>query len=287
MAIICIVAAHVELFTFHTAHLLFVVAGFNFARFQLSGERPARLRRQVRSLGRIIVPSVAFIAVAYLLTDDYSIANIFLLNGMVGPQEVTSEWHFWFVEMLVYVLVGVTALLAVPWVDRLERRAPFAFALGLVAIALLSRYDIVDPGLPKPLPVFWLFALGWAVGRARNDSQRWTVSVIAVLTVPGFFDHPIREATIVVGLLLITWVPALPVPSVLRRLTGWLAAASLYIYLTHWLVYPLLLPLGQVAAVIGSLPVGVAYWALCRWLPTGLAHWRRGRRSLTAKTGAG
>lgn len=281
VAIVCIVAAHIELFTFHTAHLLFVVAGFNFARFQLSGERPARLRRQMRSLGRVIVPSVALITVAYLLTDDYSIANIFLLNGMVGPQEVTSEWHFWFVEMLVYVLVGVTALLAIPWVDRLERRAPFAFALVLVGVALLSRYDIVDPGLPKPLPVLWLFALGWAVARANDIPRRLVVSALAVLTVPGFFHHPLREATVVVGLLLLAWVPALPVPSILRRITGWLAAASLYIYLTHWLVYPALLPFGHVAAVIGCLPVGIGYWALCRWLPTAFAHWRRRRAAAT------
>ncbi|WP_105031105.1 AMP-binding protein [Arthrobacter ruber] len=282
VAIICIVAAHVELFTFHTAHLLFVVAGFNFARFQLTGNRPERLRRHARSLARIVVPSVAFIAVAYVLTDNYSVANIFLLNGMVGPQEVTSEWHFWFVEMLVYVLVAVMLLLAVPWVDRLERRVPFAFALGVLAVTLLSRYDIVDPGLPKPLPVFWLFVLGWAVARAGDTRRRLLVSALAALTVPGSFDEPLREVTIVLGLLLITWVPALPVPSILRRVTGWLAAASLYIYLTHWLVYPMLMPFGQVVAVVGCLPVGVGYWALCRWAPVAFVRWRRRRAPILA-----
>ncbi|MHA7239526.1 AMP-binding protein [Arthrobacter sp. TMS1-12-1] len=279
VATVCIVAAHVELFTFHTAHLLFVIAGFNFARFQLTGPRSTRLRRQARSLARIVVPSVAFIGVAYVLTSDYSVANIFLLNGMIGPQEVTSEWHFWFVEMLVYVLIAVMALLAIPWLDRLERRVPFGFALGLLAVTLLSRYDIVDPGLPKPLPVFWLFMLGWAVARADDTRRRLLVSALAALTVPGSFDDPLREVTIVMGLLLITWVPALPVPSVLRRVTGWLAAASLYIYLTHWLVYPVLMPFGQVVAVVGCLPVGVGYWALCRWLPSAVARLRTGSRA--------
>ena len=139
----------------------------------------------------------------------------------------------------------------------------------------------MDPGLPKPLPVFWLFALGWAVARAGTVPQRVLVSALAVLTVPGFFDHPLREATIVAGLLLITWVRALPVPAVLRAVTGWLAAASLFIYLTHWLVYPLLLPIHPVLAVVGCLPVGIAYWAFCRWLPAAASRaWRRRRAGI-------
>ncbi|MHA7285625.1 AMP-binding protein [Arthrobacter sp. MDT3-44] len=278
VAIVCIVATHVHLFHFQTAHLLFAVAGYNFARFQLGGERVPRLRRHLRSLTRIVVPCVAFIAVAYLLTDDYSVANVFLLNGMVGPQELTTQWHFWFVEMLTYILIGVTALLAVPWADRLQRLAPFGFALGLVAVGLISRYDIVDPGLPKPAPVFWLFALGWALACARTGLHRWTVSVLTLLSVPGFSSSAtstVHEVTVATGILLLIWVPALPVPTVLRRGVGWLAAASLYIYLTHWLVYPVLLALSPVLAVGGSLVVGVAYWALCSWLPAAIARRRR------------
>ncbi|TLM88168.1 AMP-binding protein [Pseudarthrobacter sp. NamE5] len=275
-AIVCIVATHVELFMFQTAHLLFAVAGYNFARFQLAEARRPRLRRQLRGAARIVVPSVAFIALAYLLTDHYTLANIFLLNAMVGPQEVTTQWHFWFVELLVYILLAMAAFMAVPWVDRWERRAPFAFALGLVAIALLARYDIVDPGLPKPPPVFWIFALGWALARARTNVHRLTVSAITLLTLPGFFNSTVRETTVAAGILLLVWVPALPVPAVLRKVTGWLAAASLYIYLTHWLIYPVLLPINPLLAVAGSLVLGVGYWALCRWLPgAAAAAWAR------------
>jgi acyl-CoA synthetase (AMP-forming)/AMP-acid ligase II len=287
-AIVCVVATHVELFTFQTAHLLFAVAGYNFARFQLAEERVPRLRRQFRGLARIVVPSVLFIAVAYLLTDHYTVANIFLLNAMVGPEQVTTQWHFWFVELLVYILLAVGALMAIPWVDRWERRAPFLFALGLVGVALLSRYDLVDPGLPKPPPVFWIFALGWALARARTNLHRLTVSLITVLTLPGFFNSTVREVTVAAGILLLAWVPALPVPALLRRVTGWLAAASLYIYLTHWLVYPVLLPVSQVLAVAGSLVFGVGYWALCRWAPgawTSLKTRRKRGRPALARTG--
>ncbi|MCJ8504052.1 AMP-binding protein [Kocuria flava] len=272
-AIVCVVATHVELFTFQTAHLLFALAGLNFARFQLGGERRPRLRRQLRSLGRIVVPSVALILVAHLLTDDYTWANVALLNGMVGPQHLTSQWHFWFVEMLVYVLVAVIALMAVPWADRAERRFPLGFALALVGIGLLSRYDLVDPGLPKPAPVFWLFALGWAVARCRGTAERVLVSVLALLSVPGYFGSTLREATVVAGLLLLVWVPHLPVPAGLRRVTAWLAGASLHVYLVHWLVYPPLLAVHPVVAVLASLAAGVAYWALTLRVAAALGRW--------------
>ena len=266
-AIVCIVATHVGLFTFQTAHLLFAVAGYNFARFHLTEERRPRLRRQLRGTARVVVPSMAFIALAYLLTDHYTVANIFLLNAIVGPEQVTTQWHFWFVELLAYILLAVAALMAMPWADRWERRAPFLFALGLVGIGLLSRFHLVDTGVPNPPPVFWIFALGWALARARSNVQRLAVSIITVLTLPGFFNSPVREATVAAGILLLVWVPALPVPAALRRVIGWLASASLFIYLTHWLVYPVLLPLSPVLAVVGSLMVGTGYWALCRWLP--------------------
>ena len=283
VAIVCVVSAHVELFTLQTAHVLFAVAGYNFARFQLAGDRLPRLKRQLRSLGRIVVPSVAFIAFAWAVTDDYTLANVVLLNGMLGPQELTSQWHFWFVEMLVYVLVAVTVLMAVPWADRTERRFPLAFSLGLVAVGLLSRYDLVDPGLPKPAPVFWLFALGWAAARSRTVLQRCLVSAVVLLSVPGYFDSTLREATVIAGVLLLLWAPALPVPAGLRRLTGWLAGASLCIYLTHWLVYPGLVPVSPVLAVVVSLVAGVAYWALSARVLDGLRR-RSGSRARRAVT---
>ncbi|NMR29154.1 AMP-binding protein [Crystallibacter degradans] len=261
--IVLIIGTHAQLLHWPgMAHVLFAVAGYNFARFQLNGDRMPRLRRQLRSLGRIIVPSVAFIAVAYVLTDRYGPENLALLNSFVGPETWTTRWDFWFIEMLVYVLISVAALLAIPWAARAESRFPFAFALGLTAVGLLTRFEILNPPAPNPAPVLWLFALGWAVARARNLPRRLAVSAIAVLTVPSFFGDPYRDATILAGILLLTWLPAVPVLSCLHQLLGVLAASSLYAYVTHWLVYPGLAPVSPALAVAASLAAGVAYWAL-------------------------
>ncbi|MFP3461660.1 AMP-binding protein [Arthrobacter globiformis] len=265
VAIVLIVGTHVGLMKWPgMAHVLMAVAGYNFARFQLSGERVPRFRRQLSSLARVAVPSMAFIGVAYLLTDRYTLANILLLNSIVGPEAVTTQWHFWFIEVLVYILLGMTALLAIPWADRAERRFQLLFPLALTGLALLSRYDIVDPGIPHPSPTLWLFALGWAIARTRTWVQRCAVSVLAMLTVPGyFFGDTHRELTLVAGILLLTWLPVIPVPRGLQRITVLLASASLYAYLVHWLVYPVLVAFSPALAVVASLAAGVAYWALC------------------------
>lgn len=275
VGIVLIVSTHVGLLNWQgAAHVLMAVAGFNFARFQLSGERVPRLRRQLASVGRIAVPSMAFIAVAYLITDHYAPANILLLNAVLGPEAVTTQWHFWFIEVLVYLVVGATALLAVPWADRAERRFPLLFPLALTSAGLLTRYELVNPGLPHTAPALWLFALGWAISRVRTIAQRCVVSAIAVLTVPGFFDNTSRECTLLVGILLLIWLPSLPVPKALRRVTVVLASASLYAYLVHWVVYPPLAGISPVLAVTVSLAAGAAYWALCLRAARAISRWR-------------
>lgn len=264
IAIILIISTHIGLFHWEgTAHVLMAAAGYNFARFQLQGERTRRLRRQLVSLARIVVPSMALIAVGYLITGHYSVANIFLLNALVGPQEVTREWHFWFVEVLTYLLVCSIALLAIPRVSRLERRFPLGFPLGLTALGLLTRFNIVDLDVPNTAPALWLFALGWAVAQARTDLHRWLITAVALLCIPGFFyGDLLREMTLLVGVLVLVWVRSISVPRGLQRLTVVLASASLYIYLVHWLVFPHLETLHPSVGVGASLVAGVLYWML-------------------------
>ncbi|MGW9415354.1 AMP-binding protein [Arthrobacter cupressi] len=286
VGIILIAATHIGVFHWEgAAHILMAVAGYNFARFQLGGEGVRRLKRQLHSLGRLVIPAVAFIAVAFVLTDHYTVANILLLNSMIGPEEVTTQWHFWFIEVLVYMLVGLAVLLAVPGVGRLERRFPFAFPLALAGLALISRYDIVDPQLPHPMPTFWLFMFGWLVARAKTLLRRLFVSALVILTVPGyFFGDQFRENTVLAGVLMLIWLPTLLVPVVLRRPLGLLASASLYIYLTHWLVYPLFAGTSPLLALVASLAAGVAYWALSMRL-LGLGERWLGKRRAAAGTG--
>nr|WP_174257833.1 AMP-binding protein [Phytoactinopolyspora alkaliphila] len=265
-AIVAIVGTHAGLFSvLGGAHVLLAVAGFNFARFRLtSAGRLVRLRQQLGSIARIAVPSMVWIAAVVVVSGTYGIANIALLNGFLGSPTWDSRWHFWFVEILVYILLGLAALLSIPWADRLERRFPFGFALGLVAAGLLTRFEVVGLGVPHMLPALWLFALGWAMARATRVWQRLLLTAVVVATVPGFFGNPSREALMIGGLMLLLWTASVPSPALASRLAGLLASSSLYIYLIHWQVYPHLVGVDRGLAVVASLVAGAVAWLVVR-----------------------
>ncbi|MCC3649946.1 AMP-binding protein [Streptomyces sp. S07_1.15] len=269
VAIVLIAGSHIPLFLIQGgAHILLGVAGYNFARFHLTAAaRPERVRRLGRSMAYIAVPSVVWITGAVLFADGYDPENILLLNSVVGTHEGRQEWHYWFVESLLYILVFLASVLAVPALDRAERRFPFGFPLVLTALALVTRYNLPGFDLRAPhltaVVVFWLFALGWAAARAGTAMQRLLLTAVVLATVPGLFPdgdgQVLRTAVAMTGLTLLIWVRNLPSLGPLNRVAGLLAHSSLYIYLTHFQVYPLLEEHSPLLALIASLAVGVAY----------------------------
>jgi hypothetical protein len=112
--------------------------------------------------------------------------------------------------------------------------------------------------------VLWCFLLGWVAARSSTLLQRAAVTAAAALATAGFFGDPARELVIVTGVALLVWLPSLRVPRVLARGLTVLAGASLFVYLTHWQVYPSLEMDHPLLATLASLAVGIAYWWLTR-----------------------
>jgi hypothetical protein len=189
-----------------------------------------------------------------------------LLNTWMAGPDWTPGWRYWFVETLVWLLVGVTALIAIPAVHALDRRWPFGFPIGLVALGLVTRYGLVgETSGPMhaftPAFVIWLFALGWAAQRATSRAQRWTVTVATLLTVPGFSANPERVVLVMIGVLVLIWWPTVKVPSLLVRPMAVIAAASLWIYLSHWQVYPMAVETSAWGALALCLLAGIVLHA--------------------------
>lgn len=267
-AIVLIVGTHADLFMAKGgAHLLLAVAGYNLARFQLAAVPGAtRVRRMARSAVQLAVPAVLWIGAVALVTGQYRPTTALLVNNLVpGDGRWNEQWQFWFLEAAIWTIVGLGLLFGVRAIDRLERRAPFGFALGALVIALAARFAVAGPQAEyveryaAPV-VVWLIALGWLVARADTTVRRVLVSAIAVATSFGFFGDPLREAIVAVGILALVWVPAVPLPRLVVPVVATLAGASMFVYLTHWQVYP---PFEESAPWLGtllSLAVGVLAW---------------------------
>ena len=266
LTILLIVATHANLLTVvGGAHALLAVAGYNAARFL--PERGLAARRLARTAWRIALPSGLWIAAVALLTSDYRPATALMANGFVGSDDWTLDWQFWFLEAIVWTSLGLAALIAIPAVRRLEHRAPFAWALALVAVAAVLRYSLVgvEAGPTERYTgtiVLWCFALGWAAARARTVVQRGLVTSLALLLTVGFFGDVWRELLVVAGITVLVWLPPLRLPARLATICGALAAASLSIYLTHWQVYPHLEMDYPLLATLSSIAVGLAYHRL-------------------------
>lgn len=266
-AIVAIVGSHANLFTLlGGAHVLLAVAGFNTARFLLTDRpRRERIRRLGMATGRIALPSALFIALVATWTQGLGWRQAALINSLTTTAWAEPAWHYWFIEALVQILLAVTLVLAVPSLDRAERRWPFWFPLALGLLSLLPRYGFFGPEgdqVHRATVVFFLFALGWAAYRARTILERLLVSAVLALTVPGLFGLGVREAAVVLGVLLLVWVPSLRLPRAVARLVGPLASASLWIYLVHWQVYPWFESRSPLVGTMLSLVAGVVAWQL-------------------------
>ena len=269
LAIVAIVGSHANLFVvLGGAHVLLGVAGFNFGRFHLTdAPRADRLRHMAASIARVAVPSMLLIGIVATYTAGLGVKNTLLLNGVLGSREWTEPaWHYWFIEALVYTLLALTLVMALPVVDKAERRWSFWLPMMLASLGLLTRYEVVEvmsgDVIHRANVVFWLFALGWATVKATARWQRVLVSAVVVATVPGFFDDATRDAIVIAGMLALVWVTSVRVPTAAARVLAALAGASLYIYLVHGQVYPHLEHHIPWLATVLSLLAGVVLWQL-------------------------
>ena len=260
-AIVLIVGSHAGLFElWGGAHLLLGIAGYNFGRFCLTpAPRADRVRHLRNTIAWIAVPSVAWVALALMLTDDYGPTNLLLANKFLGPHDSMTAGRLWFVEVLVWILIALAVVCSLPAADHLERKRPFAFAAAFLAVGLALRYDVLGLDLGREawftVLAFWFFAVGWTAAKASATWQRIAVTLVLIVGLHGYFGSTLREVLVLTGLVLLIWLPSIRCPAALTVVTGVVAEASLYTYLTHYQVYALF-DAHPVLGVIASIAVG-------------------------------
>jgi hypothetical protein len=151
------------------------------------------------------------------------------------------------------------------------------FSVALFVAAITIRFALIGieaEGVERyaVITVLWSLVLGWVIARADSGGKRLAVSVAAIVATAGFFGDPAREAVVVGGILLLIWVQRLRIHAALVPAVRLLASASLFIYLTHWVVYPTWEISAPWFGTVLSLSIGVAAWYLYRLGGRALNH---------------
>ena len=202
-----------------------------------------------------------------LLAGGYGAATLGLVNNYLGPpSHRDGNWHYWFIEAMIQVIVVVTALLAVAPVRRLERRHQYVLPLVLLGgtLVLRGRWEVIGGVYNLRFQthgVAWFFVLGWLVHRSTNPGLKVLTSVLCLLTLPGFFGRPEREWFIALGLIVLVWCRDVPLPRFAVRGAAIVAAASMVIFISHFRIFPPLdrnLPRG--VAYVLTIAAGIALW---------------------------
>ncbi|MEM7287897.1 MAG: AMP-binding protein [Actinomycetota bacterium] len=249
IAMCLVVGSHIRFFYVPVgAHLLLAVSGYNFARFQLQNTgAPDWHRRVARPFAKIAAVTSAWIGFSMLVWGRFGTESLLLVNNYAGdPAHTDWRWRYWYLEVTVQIGLLLFVLFAHPAVRRFEQRHPLAFVAALLVPALALRFEWYVIGGSTRNAIFqtdtviWLFLLGWAIQRARGGPARFGVAALVLLTVPGYFFHDDRSMRLLVGVMLLALVPRVPVPRPFHHVFGWIASASLVIYLTH---YPMIRPL--------------------------------------------
>ncbi len=285
VAIVLVVGSHATVYQmWGGAHLLLGIAGYNFGRFCLTPvPRVNRVRHLRKTITWIVVPSVIWIALALLFTDDYDPTSLLLVEKFFGPEHSMTAGRLWFVEVLVWILIALTFVCWLPAADRLERRRPFAFATAFLVLGLALRHDLLGLNFGHDawftILAFWFFAVGWAAAKSSTVWQRLAVTLALIVSLHGYFDNTQREVLVLAGFLLLIWLPAIRCPAWFTVVAGTVAEASLYTYLTHYQVYPLF-DAHPVVGVVAAVIVGVMLTRLTNAMRTRLRE--RTERGATA-----
>ena len=256
IAIMAVVASHFGLIGFGGATAaLFFIAGHSFGRFQL----PAVIARDgvepiLRLVALVAVPTVLYTLLLQTAFLGAPVPATLLLMGNLVDPHVADGMSYWFVDVLVQCLLVLALVLAVPPIRRAIAERPFATACGAVLACLALRYGLGAVWETDPLydrvahEKLWLLALGWCLAQARDLRERLLAAglAFAVLGFDLLLGQPPRPLTALAFVLILT-VPRLPMPRLLSLPVTRIAAASLFIYLTHF----------QFRSVTGHLPAPV------------------------------
>lgn len=289
LSIIFVISGHLQFMAYGGggAMLLFSVAGFSFAMYQVPTIlSTGSVWTVISQVLRVAIPAVLYASLLMVVFSAFDWRIAALVANWFDPNLNPGVW---FIAVYVQILLVVALIFMLPPIRQIFAERPYAAAVGFAILSIATfriAHEFWDTHyLYRRLPhmTMWLFALGMATCYADTTGRRITISALVLLGILLFNDDPERLLANILkwytlGFLLLVWLPRIEIPSwsagTIRRIAG----ASLFIYLTHFqwagLSKKLLGDL-PVMSVIVALVGGVLMWTVYEWLlKWGFRQWR-------------
>ncbi len=268
IAICAVVAGHFKLISFHGAvAALLVVAGHSFGRFQVNSiANTGRISSILQLMTKIAIPTILYTLLVQTVFQEYYLPSILLLaNFFHHPQ----GFDYWFVAVLIQNLAIFACLLSIRSVRQYVIQRPFVTALLIFGITYLLR--LLVPFVWDTTPIYdrvphmtiCFMAYGWCVAVSENVRQKLLIALVAgSLVLLEFGKYGSVPALLLVAIVAILVKQRVRVPFFMNRVITLIAAASLFIYLTHFQARSAVEKLGvvdqPVLQLLAVLLIGVA-----------------------------
>lgn len=216
---------------------LFTVAGYTFAKYQL---KAVQIKNSIKPILMTIM-SIAIPTTLLGLTwlhvvmgENPNLPKLLLFSNLIKVNTEKSL-NLWFVEVLIQIFFIVALLLSVPKVRSYSAQKPYLFSSFLlvfgiaIAAAFPHFWDTNYLYDRVPHKKIWMFFLGWFIYFSLQENKR-IIPVVLAICLPSIGRIDLLFTT---GVLAIIVMPEWKVSSSVYKLAYSIAAASLFIYITH------------------------------------------------------
>jgi hypothetical protein len=260
IAILGVVATHAGGVAFGGGtNLLFVLIGFNMARFKSQDFIEGKIWQWLKIYSSIIlIPYFILLALYQLDNKSFRIDEILLFSNLVEGK-VTVLFPFWFVQVLLQCLILFGVIFSIPIFRRYASNFPAVFSISALVCLVIIRaiypmfWDAASLYHLVPLRFIAFLWLGWALYFGENFKQKILLSIVGVGLVFldtgliwGFdlnsFNNVLawEDKWLLLGSLLLAFVPRVPVPSITKSIFNDIGAATFYIFVFNGLIIKVL-----------------------------------------------
>lgn len=240
LAITLIVGGHFGLFNYGGggAALLMVIVGYNIATFKLPKViKTGNILPFAIMILKVAIPTVAYTITLHLIFGPVRYQEIFLISNYFSDRH-PNGFAYWFIEVYIQIQLILLLLLAIPIVKKAiqnhTKPTIYIFTIISVLIFIISENIWDNSELYRRLPwlMLWLVSFGIAARYANSIYEKFIISLIFIAASTVYYNS--INWLLVISVTTLVFNPTLRLPSIIKKPIYFIAAGSLFIYLTHF-----------------------------------------------------